>query len=53
MPVDDVGLGCGFVWFGKCGFLLISLVVFLFCFFFEVALVDVSLCQWWLSVLLR
>ena len=34
VPMDDVGLGCGFVWFGKCGFLLISLVVFLFCFFF-------------------
>ena len=37
----------------------ISLVVFLFFFFFfiiiliEVALVDVGLCRWWLSVLLR
>ena len=32
--VPVVGLGCGFVWFGKCGFLPISLVVFLFLFFF-------------------
>ena len=48
MPV--MGLGCGFVWFGGCGFVPISLVVF---FFFEVVLVDVGLCRWWLSVLLR
>ena len=58
--VPVVGLGCGFVWFGKCGFLPISPVVFLFLFFlffffffFEVVLVDVSLCWWWLLVLLR
>ena len=25
-----VGLGCGFVWFGGCGFVPISLVVFFF-----------------------
>ena len=36
MPVMDVGL-----------FVLVSLVVFFF--FFEVALVDVGLCQWWMS----
>ena len=48
-----LGLGCGFVWFGGCGFVPISLVVFYFFFFFEVALVDVGLCRWWLSVLLR
>ena len=34
-----VSLGCGFVWFGGCGFVPISLDVFFF--FFEVALVDV------------
>ena len=48
-----LGLGCGFVWFGGCGFVPISLVVFYLFFFFEVALVDVGLCRWWLSVLLR
>ena len=37
----DVGLGCGFVWFGGW-FVLISLDFFLF--FIEVALVDVR--QW-------
>ena len=38
---------------GGCGFVLISLIVFFFSFFFfEVALVDVGLCRWWLSVLL-
>ena len=35
--IDLVDLGCGFV--------PISLVVF----FFEVVLVDVGLCRWWLS----
>ena len=39
--IDLVDLGCGFV--------PISLVVF----FFEVVLVDVGSCQWWLSVLLQ
>ena len=41
--VPVVGLGCGFVWFGGCGFVSICLVFF---FFFEVALVDVGLCRW-------
>ena len=47
--VPVVGLGCGFVWFGGCGFVSICLVFF---FFFEVALVDVGLCRWWLWMLL-
>ena len=29
-----VSLGCGFVWFGGCGFVPISLDVFFFFFFF-------------------
>ena len=38
MPVMDVGL-----------FVLVSLVVCVcFFFFFEVALVDVGLCRWWM-----
>ena len=37
----DVGL-CRSLW-----------LCFIFIFFFEVALVDVGLCRWWLSVLLR
>ena len=41
------GDGCGFVWFGGCGFVPISLDVFFF--FFEVALVDVR--QWLLVVI--
>ena len=52
-----VCVGGGFVWFGGCGFVSISLVVCVcvcvfFFFFFEVALVDVGLCWWWLSALL-
>ena len=45
-------LGCGFVWFG-CVFCRADLSSCV-CFFFliEVALVDVSLCRWWLSMLL-
>ena len=54
MFVLVVGLGCWFVWFGGCGFVPIYLVMCVcVCFFFETVLVDVGLCRWWLSVLLR
>ena len=49
-----VGFGmwvCLVWWMWVCADL--SGCVLFFYFFFEVALVDVGLCRWWLSVLLR
>ena len=46
----------GCVWFAMPIYLVVCLFVcffFFFFFFFMVALVDVGLCRWWLSVLLR
>ena len=45
-----VGGGFG-MW--VCADLSGCVLFFIFYFFFEVALVDVGLCRWWLSVLLR
>ena len=47
LVVFDVSFAFGFV-----GFVVPISLIFFFFFFFKVALVDVGLCRWWLSVLL-